>query len=371
MRIKLIKFMDKYFGVMAVILLKFLSLFSRKKPEKDIKKILIIMFWGIGSNIVVLPSIKALKKKFPKAEIDVLAPEKNMDLFYGNKNIKNKIFVGLGLFSLIKTIKKVNKKYDLVFDFEHWLNISAIISFFAAPRRIGFANKARALLYTDKIRFNNKKHAVENNLDLIRIFDKNAKAEIERLKYSNEDNKFVLGYLKKNKIKNKDFVVGVCAGSGETVKERRWPKENFAALCEILIEKYKAKIILAGSKKEIDLLSEIKNHINNKKNAVIFNGTLGQLIALTDRCKLFISNDTGPMHIAAYQSIRTVGLFGPETPVIFGPYGSKAVSIFKNLECSPCIRIYTGSYRKCDDNKCMKAIKIDEVMKKIEEVLRK
>ena len=74
----------------------------------------------------------------------------------------------------------------------------------------------------------------------------------------------------------------------------------------------------------------MQKQINGRAVKVI-GFSLGQLIALIDRCNLFISNDTGPMHVAAVQGIKTIGLFGPETPIIFAPYGKGNISIFKKV----------------------------------------
>jgi len=75
------------------------------------------------------------------------------------------------------------------------------------------------------------------------------------------------------------------------------------------------------------------------------------------------------MHIAAAQQVKTIGLFGPETPVIFAPYGKDNISIYKGVECSPCIKIYKGSYIRCKDNKCMKAISVEDVLKAVRKII--
>tara|TARA_Y100000310_G_scaffold332444_1_gene408028 strand:+ start:2895 stop:4010 length:1116 start_codon:yes stop_codon:yes gene_type:complete len=362
----LVKIIDRFIGTPLILVLWLFKFF--KKPSKSIKKILIIMFWGIGSNLYVLPCIKALKERFPKAEITVLAPEKNKDLFYNNKNIDHKIFVDLGFRQLLGLLLEIRNKYDVVIDYEHWLNISAIISFVAGKRRIGFANKLRALLYNDKIDFNKDVHSVYNNMGLLKPLDIEAKPETEKVMVKDDDRDYVKDFLDKKKVSKEDLLIGICPGSGPTVKARRWPKERFAELADSLMEKHKAKIIFTGAEDERGLLLDIKGKMKNKP--ITFCGAeLSQLIELINNCNLFISNDTGPMHIAAAQGIRTIGLFGPETPVIFGPFGEKTFSIFKDIECSPCIKIYKGRHINCEDNKCMKGITMEEVMDAVERMI--
>jgi len=362
----LVKFIDRFLGTPLILVLWLFKLF--KKPSKKIEKILIIMFWGIGSNIYVLPCIKALKEKYPNAEITILAPEKNKDLFYKNRNIDNKIFVDLSLFGLIKQLSQIRNKYDLVIDYEHWLNISAIIAYTAGKRRIGFVNKLRAILYNDKIEFNKEIHSVYNNMNLLKPLGIHPEPTSEKITVSDSDKASIITFLKKNKISEHDFIVGICPGSGPTVISRRWPKDKFASLADNLIENHNAKIILTGSEDEREILLDIRNKMNH--NPVIFCGArLSNLIELINSCNLFISNDTGPMHIAATQNIKTIGLFGPETPVIFGPFGKHTLPIFKGIECSPCIKIYKGKHIKCKDNLCMKMITVEEVMDAVESMM--
>jgi len=123
-----VKLIDKWIGTPLVVLLCLAGLF-RKKTGK-IENILVIMFWGIGSNITALPAVKALRMRFPNAKIAVLVPEKNKDLFYKNKNIDELIFVDLGFLNIIRLAGKMRDQFDVAIDTEHWLNISAILSLF-------------------------------------------------------------------------------------------------------------------------------------------------------------------------------------------------------------------------------------------------
>lgn len=368
MKEKLIKISDRTAGSILCYIIYLIEKL-KKKEVKEINKILVILFWGIGSNINSLPAISMIKKHFPNSEITVLAPEKNKDIFYKNKNINKTIFIDLNLSTLKKTVSKIKNQFDLVIDMEHWLNISSILSYFAANRRVGFLNSARSLLYTDKVKFDKKKHAVLNNLNLLSALGIKENVDVlEKIKYSSKDRDKVRLFLKKNNISKNDFVVGICPGSGSTIMERRWPKEKFAQLADEIVEKYKSKIIFVGSKEEKHLVNEIRsmmchNSIDGSETSI------GQLIALIDRCNIFISNDTGPMHIAAAQGIKTIGLFGPETPVIFAPYGKENISLYKGIECSPCIKVYKGSYVKCRDNKCMKEIEVNDVLEAFKKII--
>ena len=134
--IAIIKLIDKHAGG---ILCNFLALFNRKTEfGRDIKKILVVQLWGIGETILTLPAIEALRKKFPKAEINILATSRNKNVFFNNKNVNKAITLKLNPLSILAFVLKNIKEYDLAIDMEEYLNISAIISFFAGRNSVGY-----------------------------------------------------------------------------------------------------------------------------------------------------------------------------------------------------------------------------------------
>src|SRR3989338_4420782 len=119
----IIRFVDKYLGNP---ICNFLGFFNRKNSnsKNDYKKILVVQLWGIGETILTLPSLEALRKNFPKADIDILATSRNKDVFFNNENINNIKLIKLNPFSLLAFIFKNFKKYELVIDMEEYLNVS-------------------------------------------------------------------------------------------------------------------------------------------------------------------------------------------------------------------------------------------------------
>jgi len=106
--------------------------------------------------------------------------------------------------------------------------------------------------------------------------------------------------------------------------------------------------------------------------------SINELFCLIENLDIIITNDTGPLHIASAQQTKTIGLFGPNSPVRFGPYNKEDISIYKKESCkfSPCINVHKGKVPDClypkksaDYQKCMKAIKVEEVMKAVEKLL--
>jgi len=375
----IIKFIDKHLGN---AICNFLGWFKRKNVEKmEYRKILVIQLWGIGETVLVLPSIEALRKKFPSAQIDVLATPRNKDVFFNNKSINGLHAVKLNPFSVIGFILKNMKKYDLAVDMEEYLNISSIISFFVGKKIVGYSHGSRAKLYDFKVNYNDSQHASQTFLDLARAL--NIKYDFEKLpnlNYSKSDKNKVDRFLKDNKVKDTDVIVCVAPGAAESAKSRIWPFERYAELCDEIIAKYNAKIVFTGIPEESSLIKSIQDRMEAKDRTMNTAGqiNLNQLFYLISKCKLFVGNDAGPMHIAAAQGIKTLGLFGPNLPVRFGPYGKGNIGLYKGYNCqfSPCINVHKGQVPDClyprnsnDYQKCMKNISVDDALKEVEKIV--
>ena len=145
-------------------------------------------------------------------------------------------------------------------------------------------------------------------------------------------------------------------GVAESVKSREWPLERFSQLADRLLERNKNskinvnhfnKIIFVGGNAEREMIEKVISKMKkHREKAVNLAGktSLKELFYIISKCKIFISNDTGPMHIAAAQGCGTIGLFGPNTPVLWSPYGRNKngknnIAIFKGpavCEYCPC-----------------------------------
>ena len=140
--IKLIKFLDKYLGLLTCLILS-INKFIKNKKVSNYNDILIIQLWGLGETILTLPAIKALREKYKKSHISVLVTSRNKEVFYNNKNINEIKVLNLNPFSIKLFVLKNLRKFDLVIDMEEYLNISSIVAFFTGKERIGYSNGMR------------------------------------------------------------------------------------------------------------------------------------------------------------------------------------------------------------------------------------
>ncbi|PIN70369.1 glycosyl transferase [Candidatus Woesearchaeota archaeon CG11_big_fil_rev_8_21_14_0_20_43_8] len=355
---------DRYIGALICLILNIVDMIiSPSYKRVKIDNILIVRLWAIGETILVLPMIERLRKEYPKAKISVLTTPRVKEVFESVGFIDEIMVLGWDN-------RKLFKKFDMVFDTEPFLRISAIMAWFTGKKIIGFDGSVRSLLYSVRVPYNDRQHVVQVYLDMLREIGIKAEADrLVKLMFDANDESIA----KQLVVRLKKPIIGICATSAESAGSRRWPQERFAELSDQLIKDFQASIIFFGIPSDEKYNDEIIDMISESKNVLNAAGktTLKQLYALIERCDLVVSNDTGPMHISAAMDTKTLGLFGPNTPVRFAPYGSGNESIYIKHQCSPCINVHKGDICDCRNPICIEAITVANVFRTIKRMLRK
>ena len=153
---------------------------------------------------------------------------------------------------------------------------------------------------------------------------------------------------------------------------RKWEAGRFIELAKRLIDTNKRLVVLfTGAASEQSKCEDIAAKVNSSR-AVCVAGhtTLEELIALYWMADVLVTNDSGPGHFASLTDIKAVVMFGPETPLLFGPLGANATVIWKRLACSPCVSAFNHRNTPCNDNVCMKMITVYEVLEQVEGILQ-
>jgi len=350
-------------NVIGVILYHIFGLFSKANGAKG-KKILAIKLWALGESVLILPALKALHASGYK--IYVLATKHNMAVFEGHNFIEDVIVLKLNPIKIMKTMKNIRKsQMNICIDFEPYTKFSAVLSYLSgAKKRIGFNNRPK--LYTKAIAPNEDMHAVRNFVNLANALKKSdCPKELIPLNFSKEDMHEAEKMLKENGIAS-DNLVGIHAGSAGSSLSRRWPDDRFAELCDKLIKKYNVKIVLVGSKGEKKINERIIKMANHKDCIFDFSGKLmlKELFALMKKLKLFIANDSGPMHIAAAMGVPTIGLFGPNLPERYGPFGKRNIGIYKGNGIAAVLP-FRGKF---GENHEINKISVDDVMDAVKKI---
>ena len=323
----------------------------------------------VGTLVLATPVYRTVRENFPESKITVCVRPWSMNLLETCPYIDEiLVYNPSNIFDRIKFLKKIKKeKYDIAIllsgNFE-----SALLCFLAGiKKRIGYPYDHRGFLLTDVVPEIQDKYCVSHLLNIVETLGLKIKNRTPEIWLTEEDKKFADDFFEKNNLKNSDLIVGIGFGvRGE--ESRMWPLQNFAELINLLYEKDGAKIILFGSKYDEKYLFNMKNFIKVPFINLVGQTTLRQFASVVKRCSVYVTNDTGGMHIASVSGAKVVALFGPTSFLRWGPFGDNCVIINKKIDCSPC---EFKKMKNCKDNICMKNIKVEEVYQKIFEVIPK
>jgi len=158
--------------------------------------------------------------------------------------------------------------------------------------------------------------------------------------------------------------------AGELLPIRAWPLENYGALGQKIMQQYDAAVIVIGLKEAREKALSLCDQIGEDR-CIDFTGqtSFKDLMDLMNLAHVLVTADAGPAHFAALATIRNIVLFGPETPKLYAPLGSKATCLFAEMACSPCLSAYNHRSTSCYDPLCMKAITVEKVFDALSEAL--
>jgi heptosyltransferase II len=330
------------------------------------KRILIVNVNWLGDTLFVVPLIRALKEYYPGSSIAVLthprcreilevSPYIDEIILYDEK-VRNRHL--LSKFAVVSQLK--SKKFDTAFILRKSLSRSMLLFLSKIPERVGYDSRRAGFLLTKKVPVPKKiSHKAEYFLGLARAVG--AVPEKSNYEFVVSDSAMAGAgeILRRAGLKEgEDFAVMNAGGNWDL---KRWPTENFAALGDSIYDRFGIKVILTGADKNIDLCGKISGLMRHKPLLLCGKTDMKTLAAIFKKARWVISNDSGPMHIAAGVGANLVALFGPTSPDITGPYGNMAsIVLRKDVGCEiPCYNL------SCGDNKCMKAVTVEDVLKAI------
>lgn len=359
---KILRSIDKYLGMLIVSLL---SLW-RKKGKGPLKKekILMIQLWALGDSVISLSLIRGIKEAFHNCTVDVLTRNRVKDVFecYPVDTIYS-----MDCLTDWRKLAGKHKAYDMVFDAELYFNISAILAFFLGKERTGFAHQFRSRLYTETVPFRYDRHMVHNYAEMLEVNGlKWQPLALERLRPGKEHHQNPRQFLSDNGDHKK--LVGIAPGVGSSAKNRMWYEERYAELADKIIDELNCQIVLIDSKKNLQVAHKVMGYMKNKPVNAAGKFSLKEVFYLVSQCDIFVGNDSGLMHVAAAQGCKTIGLFGPNTPVLWGPIGINNVAIYKTKR-KPAINNFKGTFKTGNRNQYMGPVTVEEVFKNVKRLI--
>ena len=346
-------------------------------PNITFDSILVMKFFGSGTILQAIPFICALKRSYPHASIDLLTFAENRQIVE-SLNLFRTVHViewRGGLLRLfgqtVGFVARNWRKYSLTIDLEFFANYSAIVTKMLGSRySLGFGghSEGRRRCYSRTVIFDHSNHVRHIFLKFLDALGLSRPAAVSLMPprvpetaKSKVDRKFP--ELHENLLR-----LAVNINAGEMCANRRWPEEHFHRLIDIIQSKHPGVFIyLTGGREDAMTVRCFYDALSNTKNVHILAGELDilEFTCVLSRMHVFITNDSGPMHIAEAVGVPIVCFFGPETPNLYGPLSSNSLAFYANRFCSPCLNTYNHKRVTCMDNQCLKVISPETVYEKM------
>jgi heptosyltransferase-2 len=322
---------------------------------------LVVNLGGIGDLLLSFPALEALKGRYPGCRFELLAVERVRPLAESRKLFETvHVFERspLRLIPLLLGLRK--KRYDVCVNMRtmaSWkgaLKIFLMLGLIHARVSAGRNTDGRGWFFDIKVpeKDPGEKYEAEYDLDTAGALGAEAASGAIRLSVDEESSARVRGILESAGIRPGERLVVVHPGG---MASRRWPAESFCAAMEMIASRAPCRFAVTGNAAEAPLCGTIAAGTG----AVSLAGRLDldETIALIRGCALIISNDTGPMHLAAALGVPLVAIFGPGQLKRFDPrtISKNSAVMHKSVPCAPCVK------PSCPDLRCLKAIKAEEV----------
>ncbi|QWE21144.1 glycosyltransferase family 9 protein [Polynucleobacter sp. AP-Kolm-20A-A1] len=372
------------------------NIFGRDKAAP--KKLLFIELSEMGSAILVDPAMRNAQArgaelyflifKSNRASLTLLNTVKPANIF----TIDSSSLGGLIKDTLRFLILARYHRIDTVIDLELFSRFTALLTgLCGARRRVGYhifhgEGLWRGFMLTRKVHYNPHIHITKNFLSLIHAaFAKEIEVPFSKIHIPDSEvrleqaviNLTVLEKVRERIEKKakeagisythgKDRLILINPNASDLLPQRRWAQQRFSELIQAVHQHYPNDLILiTGSPAEFVYVDKVRS-VANVKNALNFAGqvTFAELPPLYTLSDVMVTNDSGPGHFSAVTPLRTVVLFGPETPALYGSVGN-SIAITANLACSPCVSAANHRKTPCHDNVCMQAITVDQVLDKV------
>jgi heptosyltransferase-2 len=343
--------------------------------KKGFKRILIARTDRIGDVVLSTPVIKALRDKFPDAYICFMTGPEAKDIVEGNPFLDEVIVLDKdsqhrGLFGLLRLAGDIKrKKIELALALHPTNRVHLLVFLARILKRVGF-NRRLGFLLTDKLKHTKQlgeKHELEYNLDFVRYLGIEPEDRNLFMPIRTEAENWVNELFAKEGIGKEDKLMAIHPGASCISKV--WPAERFAQVADRLIERYGFKVFIIAGKKDIEIAERVSQAMRKKAINLAGATSVSQLASLLKRCDLFISNDSGPVHIAVSFSVPVISIFGRNqkglSPKRWGPLGQYCRILHKEVGCKECF-----AHNCTKGFICLRAITVEDVLGAAESLIK-
>jgi lipopolysaccharide heptosyltransferase II len=342
----------------------------RRRPNEGVlpvpvRKILVLRPGGIGDAVLFFPLLHALRETFPEARLDVLAERRNVGLFNANDVVDRAYAYDRGFGRELLAV--VREGYDVAIDTEQYHFLSAVVTYLTgAPVRCGFDTQGRGGLFTHRVGYSDQTYEVYSFLHLFHALTGGQRDfDPEKPFFPISDAHLTWARALLGERGHERVAV---VSPGASMKQRLWAPERYRQLVQWLVDKGLC-VVLIGGPGDVEAARRTTAGIDPSRIINLAGTTsLARTAAVIALADLYVSSDTGPLHIAYGVGTPTVHLFGSGILAKWAPLGSRYRAVHKALPCSPCTRY--GYTPPCPyDVECMKRIAVEDVIAGVVQVL--
>jgi len=344
---------------------------NEKRTTNDYRRILIARLDRIGDVVLSTPAIKAVREAYPASHIAFMVRPYARDIVAGNPFLDEVITYDkrMGLWGTLKFIRFLRRRrFDLALVLHPTSRTNLLAYLARIPKRIGF-DKKMGFMLTRRIPHTKQfglKHEIDYTLDLVRHIGIESPSRDLHVPISSKNEERVDKLFARYNVAKSDKVIAI--NPGASCHSKRWHPERFANVADGLARKHKAKIVLVAGGEDRGITKRIASLMKGPCINLAGATTVADMASILRRARLFISNDSGPVHIACAVGTPVIAIFGRSdrglSPTRWGPSNPGDVVLHKDVGCVVCLA------HNCKLGfKCLEAITVDDVLAAANKIL--
>jgi lipopolysaccharide heptosyltransferase II len=321
----------------------------------------------VGDAVLAIPAMKSVRERFPDSEITLLVRPWVAGLFTSAPFIdtvwsEEKPSCLTDWTRIIRDVR--GRAFDVALLLPNSFESALMMFLGGVPQRIGYATDGRRWMLTSSITpSEGSRHQMQYYLDLVKVLAAQTEEPSIAIEATARERADARRLLREEGISNVPFLVlnpGAAYGSA-----KRWPEDRFAGVADALASELDLAVALIGSPSEVPIAQQIRDRMQAAAAVLTGKTSLETLIGVLAESSLMITNDSGPMHIAAALGVPTVAVFGSTDDKVTGPCGPQTRIVKHAVECSPCL------LRECPiDHRCMNGVSVEDVCRAARELIK-
>ena len=337
---------------------------EKRLPQKGIEMVLIRGTNWIGDVVMTLPAVAAIRKTWPCARISVLAKPWVAEVYRLSPDVDEIIVFQepgrhagiIGKWRLAGELRQC--RFDCAILLQNAIEAAIVARLAGIPHRAGYNSDGRGWFLTHSVRRTKeirRVHQIDYYIEMVRALGCTPAGRDVRLRPGKDYDGLAEALFSRFGIAGNRPLIGIAPGAAYG-PAKKWFPERFAAVADRLSGESGALTILFGSAADRESTAAVQGSAGHPLIDIAGMTNLKEAIALIARCSLFISNDSGLMHVAGALGVPTVAIFGSTNPVTTSPVGERSVVIHHDVDCSPCMKPFCPT-----DFRCMEGIGVEEV----------